>query len=168
LRSLIDGNLNSKLNDIVKTLFQGNRIFDRGMSVLTIKFNLQKTVSMIHPRLAHLYPKLADVISDYQADRDTETIYGLTPLDESDYNVPLEFFEKVLEYQENLESLVTEVIDESNSSGDKTTKVFLEKFLLDLIPVTAQLLLLVDKCEAYGDQMQLFDSNVEDFITLPL
>jgi ferritin len=165
LRSLINENINNGLNDIVTKLFEGNRICDRAMSVLSVKFAMNKTVDNLHPKLAHLYPKLADVISDYQGARNNLTVYGATPLDSIDYNSPQEFFEKILDYQNDLEALVTEIRDRAENDPDITTKSFLEKFLIDLIPVTSQCLLLVDKGEAYKDWM-LFDANVEDFIIL--
>ena len=45
-------------------------------------------------KLAHLFPALADYVSEYQASRNNTTRYSLTPEDNSDYLSPLEFFEK--------------------------------------------------------------------------
>ena len=166
MKALINDTVNNKLNDIIKMLFGGNRIMDRGMSILSVKFVMNKTVDNIHPKLAHLYPKLADVISNYQGSRDCLSIYGLTPLENTDYSTPLEFFERMAEYQQDLESLVSEGIELAKENSDYMTKVFLDSFLLSLIPVMNQLLLLVDKMESYKDQWMLFDANVEDWIIL--
>lgn len=167
MRSLISESVNKELDGIVKTLFAGNRICDRGMSILSIKFVMNKTVSFLHSRLAHLYPKLADVVSDYQGDRNCLTVYGETPLDATDYESPSDFFERILEYMEDLESQCYDVLNKAQEDSDITTVVFLQKFIDMLIPVTSQCLLLVDKCEKYNNDWMRFDHDIEDFITLP-
>ena len=168
MKSLINDSVNNKLNEIIKMLFLGNRIMDRALSVMSVKFCMTKTSDLIHPRVAHIYPKLADIISDYQSSRDCLSVYGLTPLEETDYNDPMEIFDRMIDYQEDLESLITESIELAQSESDYTTKVTLEDFLLSLVPLMNQLLLLADKMEAYKDQWMLYDANVEDWITLPI
>jgi hypothetical protein len=165
LKPLIDEKVNDKLNEIVTKCFLGNRIMDRGVSILSVKFVMTRTADQIHPKLAHLYPLLGDTISDYQGARNCLTIYGETPLDDSDYNSPLDFFNKMLDYQEDLEALVSESIDVAREEMDYTTKIVLENFLVTLIPVTNQILLLIDKAEKYTDWM-LFDADVKKFIIL--
>jgi hypothetical protein len=166
LRSLIIDNVNNGLNDIVKTLFLGNRICDRAMSILSVKFAMNNTVNLIHPKLAHIYPKLADVVSDYQGDRNCLTVYGDTPLDNMDYVSPQDFFERILDYMIDLESQCYEVLNKAQDESDITTVIFLQNFINTLIPVTSQCLLFVDKCEAYKGDWMSFDHNIEDFITL--
>ena len=166
MRSLINDNVNNGLNNIVKMLFDGNRICDRAMSILSVKFAMNNTVKIIHPRLAHLYPLLADVVSDYQGDRNCLTVYGETPLDQTDYASPTDFFERILDYMTDLESLCYDVLNSAKEDSDMTTVVFLQSFIEILIPVTSQCLLFVDKCEAYNGQWMLFDHQVEDFVTL--
>jgi hypothetical protein len=168
LKSLISENINTGLNNIIKQCFLGNRICDRAMSVLATKFAMTNSVNLLHPRLAHIFPKLADILSDYQADRDCLSVYGETPLDASDYVSPLDFFNKILDYMTELESLCYEVFSKAKDESDMTTFVFLQDFVKTLIPVTAQCLLLVDKAEAYGNQWMLFDHDAENFITLPV
>lgn len=165
MKSLIEDKVNEKLNEVVKKCFLLNRIMDRGMSILAVKFAMNNTVNQIHPKLAHLYPKLADNVSDYQGARDCLTVYGETPLDDSDYTTPLDFFNKILEYQEELEANVSEGIETAKEEMDFMTKVFMDSFLLSLIPVTNQILLLVDKAESYKDWM-MFDADIEKFIIL--
>ena len=167
MRSLINDKVNNGLNELVKTLFLGNRICDRGMSVLSVQYAMNNSVKFLHPKLAHLFPKLADVVSDFQGDRNCLTIYGETPTDASDYNVPTEFFEKILDYMTDLEAQCYALWDLSDEESDGTTCVFVQRFIDMLIPITSQCLLLVDKCEAYKGNWMLFDHCIEDFITLP-
>jgi Ferritin-like domain len=168
MRPLIPDELNNKLNEIIGANFRLNRLMDRGMSILSTKFALIKCVNEIHPKLAHLYPLLADKISDFQNSRDNLSIYPETPIGNEDYSTPLEFFEKLLEYQINLEFLVGEALDKAKEE-DIVTYVFLEHFLRKLNPVTDQILILINKLEMYGNDSQawmLFDAHVKKFIIL--
>ncbi|MFA5433771.1 MAG: hypothetical protein WC319_13025 [Candidatus Paceibacterota bacterium] len=165
MRPLIEEQLNKKMDEIVSFCFNGNRIADRGMSVLGVKFVMNKTESLLHERLAHLYPQLADRVSSYQAARNCMTVYGVTMEDSTDYESPLEFFARMVDYMIDLEFLVGEAIE--LAEGDCVSKAFLYTFLTDLIPVTNQCLLLVDKAEKYDGNWMAFDRGIESFIILP-
>jgi hypothetical protein len=165
LRPLIDEKINSKLDEIVTMCFLGNRIMDRGMSILGVKFAMNKTESLLHSKLAHLFPVLADDVSGYQGNRNNFTVYGVTPEAKDDYKNPLEFFEKILDYMVDLESLVEEVYNIAKDE-DFTTASFLQSFILKLIPVSSQCLLLVDKMEMYKDDIVGFDRDIDNFVIL--
>lgn len=161
---LINEDINTKLDEIVTKCFEGNRMADRGLSILNIKFVMNKTEAVLHQKLAHLYPQLADKVSEYQASRNNLTFYGETPADGSDYKAPLDFFEKMFNYMIDLEGLISEAIDMSEK--DKVTYSFLLGFLSDVANVTAQCQLLVDKAKQYEDSWKCFDHRIEDFIIL--
>lgn len=165
MKSLIPDQVNSALDSIVTKCFEGNRIADRGMSILSVKFAMNNTEKILHPKLAHLFPMLADMVSGFQDGRGALTAYGFTPEDISDYETPLDFFNKILNYCQDLEGLISESI-EISSSSDIVTYVFLIKFLRKVSRVTAQCLLLVDKAEIYNDDHMAFDHRIEDFIIL--
>lgn len=166
MTTLISDNLNDKLNLLVTKCFEGNRIMDRGLSVLNVKFVMNKTESILHPKMAHLFPLLADKVSGYQESRNCLTIYGATPLDASDYSAPYDFFSRVLDYMLDLESAIGEVIELSKEEEDYITYSFLLTFASDITKVTKQALLLVDKSEMYGADLKAFDHNIEDFVIL--
>ena len=168
MRSLINDNVNNGLNQIIGECFALNRLCDRGMSELGVKFAMNNTVLLAHPRIAHVYPKIADVISDYQSDRNCLSVYPATPLDETDYQSPTDFFEKLLDGMTDLESLCYDVLNKAQEDSDMTTVVFLQSFINLLIPITSQCLLLVDKCELYKENWAMFDADAELFITLPI
>jgi ferritin len=164
MRPLISDKLNSKLDEIVTYGFYANRVADRIASIIGTKFVLNNTEEIFHKMISHLYPLLSDDISTYQANRNNLTFYGATPADNSDYPSPLSAFEKMLEINEDYEALITEVVDVAIEEQDLSTKVFLERFLLTIIPITAQLLLFVDKLELYGDKFITFDNQVRKYI----
>jgi len=166
---LISENLNNSLDLLVQKCFEGNRILDRQMSQLEVKFVMNKTASILHPKLAHQFPLLADEISSYQGSRNAMTKYLETFTDSTDYNNPNEVFVKFLDYMKELEQSVIEVMEIAIDEKDIMTHAFLQSFLLELKPFTNQALLLVDKINAYGNSSlswMLFDSNIKSFIVV--
>lgn len=164
--SLLSESVNKKLDELLTKCFAGNRLCDRAMSVLDVKFVMNKSVSILHPGIAHLFPKLADVISDFQADRNQMSIYGMTPLDATDYVSPQEFFERLVDFVEDMESLAYDVKQIAIEESDCTTVAFADDFIEILIPLTKQCLLLVDKGNAYKGDWMRFDHDIEDFFIL--
>lgn len=166
MKQLIPTNLNNKLDEIVTKCFEGNRIADRGMSILAIKFVMHQTESVLHDKLAHLFPQLADQVSSYQGSRNNLTLYGLTPEGASDYDSPLQFFVRMVDYMMELESLIGEAIDIAQEEEDHATFAFLLSFLNSVTIVTNQCLLLKDKSELAGDNFILFDMIINSIVIL--
>lgn len=165
MRQLIPDFLNNKLDEIVTKCFEGNRIADRGMTILSVKFAMNKTEKHLHPELAHKFPKLADDVSGFQDSRNNLTFYGLTPADNSDYMHPADFFEKMLVYMYELEALISETAEIAKEE-DFVTYSFLTSFMGKVSEVTAQCILLADKSEAYRNDIMGFDHRIKDFIIL--
>lgn len=165
---LLNAEVKSALEEIVTKCFYNNRMLDRIVSVLSVKFVMPVTGDIIHHRLAHLYPNIADLVSDYMAERNSTTIYGATPVGDQNYDSPMDCFNYMLELNLDLENIVKKAIKISDDNGDYTTKVFLDSFLRKLILITDDILLLVDKAEMYGSShmsWMKYDNDIEDFYT---
>ena len=148
---LISKEMKASLEKIISHCFYNNRILDRMCSILSVTFVMPITSNILHHNLAHLYPLLADDISDYMDSRDCTTIYGETPIGDQEYDTVLDCFNKILEINLRLESLIKESIVLAQSINDYSTKVYLERFLLKILPITKDILLLIDKAEMYGN-----------------
>lgn len=163
---LISKEMKTSLENIVSHCFYCNRLIDRMCSILSVTFVMPNTSSLIHHNLAHRYPILADGISDYMDARDCTTIYGETPKGDQDYDTALDCFNKMLEINLEYELLVKNSIKLAQETNDYTTKVYLEKYLEQIIPITKDILLLVDKAEMYGDGnngMMKLDHDISSF-----
>lgn len=158
----------SALENIVGQCFYNNRIADRIASLLNVKFVMPITEHIIHEHYAHLMPSLADEITDYMSARDCTAIYKETPTGDQDYDSPLGCFQKLLEINLELESITKEAIFIVDEQKDYTTKVYLERFLCSLIPITSNLLELVNKAEYYNKlerphDWMTFDKHIKAF-----
>lgn len=162
---LISEELNTEFSNLVGKLFALNRLCDRGVSVLSVVFAMNKSSEIIHKKICHLAPAIADLISEFQDGRGCLTIYPATPIGNSLYQTPKDFFQELFDFMVLFEGDVESVKGLAQENGDYASMVFLDSFMLKILPLTRQCLLLLDKINAYDDIM-LFDHNIEDFIIL--
>jgi ferritin len=166
MEGLISENIKLSLEEVVSHCFYINRIADRIVSILSVKFVMPNLANLYHHGYAHWAPAYADKITEYMDARDCTTIYGETPKGDQSYESPLECINKSLEMNLDLEKKLKKSILVAEKEKDYTTKVFLENALLDIIPITKDLLLLVDKMELYGDtpkDWMKIDHDITDF-----
>lgn len=164
---LIKENVNTQLDLIVSECFKMNRLLDRIVNQLDLHFIMSKTASIIHPKLAHIYPNpFADLVSEYQGSRNNPTSYGLTPLDNTVYTTPFRCFEKYLSQSLELEKVISDAMELSIDENDFYTQAFLQTFMMKIIPYTKQAQLLFDKAKLYeqNDDWMKFDTDIENFI----
>lgn len=149
---LLKPEVKSALEKIVGQCFINNRYADRIVSVLSVSYIMPNAANEIHHRIAHMYLNKngADAIGDYMDSRNATTIYPATLLGNQEYGNAIECVETILRNQLDLEKVVQEAIKVARNNGDITTKNFLEKFLVDLIPYTSAAITLVDKAQQYN------------------
>lgn len=166
IEGLLKNEIKTSLEEIIEHCFYGNRIVDRICSLISVKFVMPNTENILHHKYAHKLPLLADEISGYMDARNCTTIYNETPKGDQEYKNVGECFEKILEINLELEKKTMESISMALKFGDYTTKVFLENFLYNLIPLTKDIQLLLDKYYMYGksnkDNMD-FDNDIKSF-----
>lgn len=168
---MISESVNSRLNFLITEAFKGNRLLDRGMSLLNVQFRLLKTAKTLHESLAHHFLEMADFLSNFQGDMGMLTIYGETPT--ADYNVSnyIELFEMFLECFIKYKDAIEDVIDFCSSEKDHMTKATLMTYLLDFKPYVVTMVNILDAAKDYGTNpldMKLFDDEIDDFLTIPI
>ncbi len=161
---LVSDTIARECEALIGLCFVGNRIMDRIKSELSVTFVMPITSNIIHLKMSHKMPLLADEIGDYLESRNYSECYPATLADYTKYSNSRECFDKILEYFIDLERSIKNVIDKAIDEGDKMTMKFLHDFLLEVKDYTAMALTLVDASEMYGhapkDNMQL-DSNIK-------
>lgn len=172
---LIHNEINERLNRIVQKFFWLNRVSDAGMSVLANEFTLHRFEEKFHP-IAHLYPLLADRVSEIQKTYNMVTTYHETPLGKKDFVSPLEFFEYNLTEHLAVQKYIADTIKAIQQGGVDDTygthslvASALGRLLRVFAPYVSQALLLVDKSTSYGEgsfNIQMFDENCGNFIVI--
>jgi hypothetical protein len=163
---LMSEELNVEFSNMVGKFFTLNRICDRGVSVLSVTFAMNKSSEVIHKKICHLAPSLADLISEFQDSRNCLTVYPATPIGDKMYGNPLEFFKDILNMMIEIEGDMDNVRGMAKELNDYASIVFLDSFMSKILSLTKQCLLLVDKSEFYGDDLMSFDHRIEDWIII--
>lgn len=165
--ALINKEVNNVLNILVGDMFALNRLFDRAVSILDVKYAMKNTVKHVHPKLAHIFPAFADKISEFQSSRGNLTIYPQTPIGDSDYSSVGEIFSVLFSAVYKVEQNVSKSIKFACDSDDQVTKSFLQQFLLEFAKYTEQMMLINDKVKMYGDTPFTYtqlDADFENFM----
>lgn len=164
---LISPRTNDQLNSIIGQCYQINRVLDRILSVLSVKFTCVKSVEILHGGFSHKFPLLGDFFYELQSSFDVLTDYPATISDSSDYNSLEEIFKRVLDEVIILNDLITGCIEICMEEGDYNIKSSLENFLATrYIKYINQSLILYDKSKLYGNDVLHFDRDIEVFFIL--
>lgn len=164
----ISDELNVSLNNLVGKCFAINRMLDRGMSLLKVRWKMPITSDILHPKVAHAFTGdlFADGISDYQASRDMETVYPATPMGDKDYDAPIDFFVDFLNECMDFQSMLYDAYEQADEDSDYTTKNFISKIIDNLSEFTDIAQLMIDLCESYGTDklhMAMLDGVIDEY-----
>lgn len=162
----ISAQTKGKVEELISAQFQLNRYWDRAMSVLDTKFALTKFVSLAHPKLAHIYPLVADEYADILIRWNYPVVYDTTFKDDSDYSSPMEFFEGQLERHLLIYELIRDAIKVALENEDYNVEADLKHLLRQWNRFVAQSYLLRDKAASVNGNWAMFDGFAEQYVTL--
>ena len=168
-KGLIDKKLNNQINELIGKCFAVNRMLDRGMSLLNVRWKMVKTEQILHPKVAHAFPsaEFADGLSDYQAQRSNETVYPATPIGNREYDKPIDFFNDMLKEFLSLQDMLYDTYEAANDIGDYTTKEAISGVIKNLVKYTDIAQLLIDLAENFGSDtmgIALMDASIDKYI----
>lgn len=160
---LISEKTSEALDLLVGKAFDLNRSFDRAVSIMQNKWCMPQASDIIHHKLAHLFPALADIISGFKDDCNVTTVYPETHKDDRDYSNLLAMMtilrNEVVDFYEMIK-MVYKIADEEN---DFNAKVMLIDFMNKLTKVISQMNTLKDKAEQMPTGWDLFDNHISSW-----
>jgi ferritin len=153
-----------KLLQLLQKTFQMNSHSDNCAYWLDF-YGFVNTQDIVHSKYAHMFPELADKISDLMTKLNVRPKRLALEADDKDYeNYVLLFadiYNKFVEYQ----NFIIEVIDIAEMNEDKEVVIFLENYLDNLYIFLKQTRIWKDKAETYGiDKDYCFDKDFDKFV----
>lgn len=150
------------LYEIIGDSFKCNRYIDRLVSVLGVKFAMNNTAKLIHLKIAHFFPNIADVIGEKCLERYNVPVeYASTPEGKQNYQsaeqIIIDLKELVVEYHTKLMGVVAI----SQANGDYHVYADILDVLKQVNQVVEQCILLEDKIKAYDNDMT-FDKDIKN------
>lgn len=164
---LISNETENKLNLLIQRFFQHNRTWDRFIGYATVEWSLDNFGKVFHHGLAHLYPLLADKVSDILLRYDVAPEYLETKSDVRTYDTLESFFKINLDEHKQTYELIKETINVASINGDLNVETDLKHLLRIFNHFMEQALLLEDKAKIYGvGQEAMFDAFANQFYIL--
>lgn len=151
--------------ELIKAAYSANRFLDRCVSVLNVKFAMNQTANLIHRGIAHWFPALSDKIGEQTLERyNISVIYGETPSGAEDYNRASDIIAEVERRVIDFQTMFMGVCKIALDNNDIHVYSDLLDMLEDVNEIVAQVILLNDKMEVYGEErIGAYDHDVPDF-----
>ena len=147
--------------------FSMNRYWDATVSVLGVTYVCSTASKLIHEHIAHWYPHVADVINERCLENfNIVAYYPATPAGDVSYNNLQDMMEQMLEKTLTFQNKFMAVRNIAMDNGDLLVAVELDKILLMVNEQFAQMLLIKDKAEQYGENYTSFDKDFPTFFPL--
>lgn len=147
--------------------FSMNRYWDATVSILGVTYVCSTASKLIHEHIAHWYPHIADVINERCLENfNIVAYYPATPAGDVAYNNLQDMMEQMLEKTLMFQNKVMAVRQIAAENGDLLVAVELDKVLLMVNEQFAQMLLINDKAEQYGENYTSFDKDFPTFFPL--
>lgn len=149
--------------ELIGECFQFNRILDRAVSILGVKFAMNNTAKLLHGGYAHLFPQISDKIGEKCLEAYNIPVeYEHTDAGKQDYNSVKEIIELVEKISVDFQSMLSGAIIVAQENEDIQVYVELCEILKEFNPYVAQSILLVDKLNLYGDALYSYDAHITD------
>lgn len=155
------------IHELSGECFTMNRYWDATVSILGVTYVCSTASKLIHEHIAHWYPHIADVINERCLENfNIVAYYPATPAGDVAYNNLQDMMEQMLEKTLMFQNKVMAVRQIAAENGDLLVAVELDKVLLMVNEQFAQMLLINDKAEQYGENYTSFDKDFPTFFPL--
>lgn len=163
---LINERTIKEINLVSQQCFWLNRVVDRAVSVLGVKFGMPITSKILHQGLAHKYPLLADNVNEILDMYNELVDYLDTPADTRDYEDIVELFQIILDENIKLYDMTRSAIFVSRETRDVNVEAHLLDFLEDVNEYIAQTITLRDKAVSLKDNVEMYELLIDKIFTL--
>lgn len=163
---LINERTIKEINLVSQQCFWLNRVVDRAVSVLGVKFGMPITSKILHQGLAHKYPLLADSVNEILDMYNELVDYLDTPADTRDYEDIVELFQTILDENIKLYDMTRSAIFVSRETRDVNVETHLLDFLEDVNEYIAQTITLRDKAVSLKDNVEMYELLIDKIFIL--
>lgn len=160
---LINEKTSKELDILYGQFFNLNSAFDNCCSFMLNEWAMVQAESIIHNKLAHLFPLLADKVSGIKDDYDMRSIRPAVPEHSETYENLVDMFDKLLDECSATYEMIKIVNKTAVEAGDFNVHVGLVSLMQDYNKVYGQVLTLNNKAHQLVDDFETFDAHIEDW-----
>ena len=153
------------LNDFLGKCFQMNSFCDNIAYNLGYK-KMVITEPIFHEKFAHVFPGLADFVSDLMLKVEARPVRKALNEDSYEYENNVSMFADLKNAIDKYRADIIKVIEIAEINDDYEIKIDMEGFLSEFKKYLDQVNTWNLKAEQYGDKVQKFDHDFPSFTTL--
>lgn len=148
------------LDEVVGAFFDLNRSFDRACSVMMNKWSMPQASDIIHHKLAHLWPLMADVVSGFKDEYNVLTYYPQTHADGRDYSNLFDMMETLLKETGEVYDMIKMTYGVAKENGDLNANAMLQRLTRLMTVAIGQVITLRDKAEQLSVEFDQYDRHI--------
>ena len=160
---MLSNKTSEALDYLLGAYFDLNRTFDRAVSVMEVKFAMPNAANIIHHKLAHLWPLMADVVSDFKHQWNVMAGYPETHRDARDYTNLEDMMGVLLKETLDVYEIIKQVYAIAKDEHDFNTNAMLQNLMQDMNKVVAQVIVLDDKAKQMPTDFDNYDRHIDSW-----
>jgi len=157
---LISKETSDALDVLVGAFFDLNRTLDRCVSWMQNVWSMPRAAEIIHHRLAHTMPLMADSLTEIKDNYNMTSTYPQTHADSREYKDLLDMFQTVLNEFSEVYTMINMVRKTVLDHEDFNVLVDLHEFMRQYNKIMGQIYTLKDKAEQMPDRFDKFDRHI--------
>lgn len=158
---LISEQTSTALDEIVGAYFDLNRSFDRAVSIMTNTWAMPNAANIIHHNLAHLFPLLADKVTEIKDKYNLTSVYPETHRDGRTYTNLEDMMGTLLKECADCYEVIKMVDKLAHENGDFMVHAELINVMNNHSHVMAQVITLHDKSMQNANDYNVFDQYID-------
>jgi hypothetical protein len=144
-----------------------NRWWDATVSVLGVTYACHTASGLIHQKIAHWYPAMADTLNERCLENfNILAYYPATPAGDVKYDNLVDMMAQMLDKTIEFQNAVMGVKQIAHDMQDYMIEVEIDNILLDVNKQVAQMILIHDKAQQYNMDYTAFDKDFPTFFML--
>ena len=151
------------LDELVGVFFDLNRSYDRMCSVMQNVFTMPQATDIVHHNLAHLWPLMADVVSEFKDQYNELTYYPETHGDGRTYINMLDLTETMLKETGDAYQVIKMTYGIAREEGDLNACAMLMRLSRLMTVVIGQVITLRDKAKEMPTDYDSYDAHIDDW-----
>lgn len=161
--AMLSDKTSEALDLLVGKAFDLNRSFDRAVSILQNVFSMPQAADIVHHKLAHLWPIIADLSSEFKDQYNIPTYYPETHGDGRTYNNLLDMMETLLKETLDYYEMIKMAYRVAKENEDLNACAYLMKLTRILSIVVGQIYTLRDKAKQMPTDFDSYDAHIDDW-----
>lgn len=160
---LINEKTSKDLDTLYGQFFNLNSCFDNAVSYMLNDWAMVKASEIIHKNLAHLFPLMADKVSEIKDNFDERSVRFAVEEHTETYENLIDMFDKLLDECKVTYEMIKLVNKGAMENGDLNVHADLLDLVKDFNKVIGQVITLNNKAHQLIDMYDMFDAHIDEW-----